>query len=100
MMLASGVVVALVVTLWMKKSIWLVLEIVLFILSLLLFGFIFCVLYWGIVFDRNESLDLNWRGGTIDRWLEPVGPDGWFDLDGDDPLSIIVGLLLGLLLSG
>jgi hypothetical protein len=98
MMLASGVVVALVVTLGLKKSIWLELEIILFLLSLCLFAFIFCVLYWGVVFDRNESLDVKWRGGDFRTWLDWVGAD-WLDLGGDDPISFIVGLLLGLILS-
>lgn len=98
-MLSVGAVVAVVVTFALEKSIWVELEIVLALLSLCLFGFVFAVLYWGVVFDRNESLDLGWRGGALSKWMDAVGDVGWSDLGGDDPISCVLGLLLGLLLS-
>lgn len=98
-MLGIGAIVSAIVTLTLKKSIWVELEIVLACLSLCLFGFVFAVLYWGVVFDRNESLDVRWRGGEFGRWLDSVGDVGRLDLGGEDPLSCLLGLLLGLVLS-
>jgi hypothetical protein len=98
-MLAIGVVVAVVVTLTLKKSIWVELEIILALLSFCLFGFLFCVLYWGVVFDRNELFDTGWRGDDFGSWLDWVSDFGGNDLGGDEPFSIVVGFLLGLLLS-
>jgi len=99
LMFAIGALVWVVVTFTLEKSIWVELEIVLTLISLCLFGFVFAVLYWGVVFDRNESLNVKWRSGDLRSWIDSVGDMGWLDLGGDDPISCVIGLLLGLLLS-
>lgn len=77
------------------------LEILLGILSLFVFIFLFYVLYSGIVFERRETLEISWKGGTLKDWIDWAGGSdtrGFFTGEGAEggPIGILIGLILDL----
>jgi hypothetical protein len=89
---------------FLKKTIWVELEIVLGIVSLCMFGFLFVVLYCGVAFDRNQTFAFSWKGGEIKDWIDwasGVDTGGTFTASGSEagPLGFLIGLLLDLVVS-
>ena len=73
-------------------------------LSLFVFIFLFYVLYSGIVFERRETLEISWKGGTLRDWIDWAGGSdtrGFFTSEGAEggPIGILIGLILDLLIS-
>jgi len=89
---------------FLKKTIWVELEIIIAVLSLFMFGFLFVVLYSGVVFDRNQTFAISWKGGQIKDWINwasGVDTRGTFSASGWEagPLGFLIGLLLDLVVS-
>lgn len=102
--LAIVLLVSVIVFLFLKKSIWVELEIIIGVLSLFMFGFQFVVLYHGVAFDRNQTFAISWKGGKIKDWIDwasGVDTGGTFSASGSEagPFGFLIGLLLDLVVS-
>jgi hypothetical protein len=86
-----------VVLLFLKKSIWVELEIISIILFFCIFIYLFYVLYHGIRFDNNEKYAFTWKRVDDVTQLSPVVDTGGA-LTGAGAEAGILGLIIGFLL--
>jgi hypothetical protein len=54
----------------LKKSVWLELHILAGLLVILMFGYLFLVLYYGVRFDRNEQYSVSWPVSKFETWWD------------------------------
>ncbi len=88
-----------------KNNIWIELEIIVSVLSLISFAYFLFLFYYGIRFEKNERYSITWKSFRFNEsWYDTVGmvdTGGLFSSAGAEagPLGCIVGLLLDLIVS-
>lgn len=88
-----------------KKNIWVELEIIVGVLSLISFVYFLLLFYHGIRFGKNETYSITWKPFRFNEsWLDTLGTidtGGLFTEAGAEagPLGCIVGLFLDLVVS-
>jgi hypothetical protein len=90
--------VALVVLIFLKKSIWVELEIIVGVISLFIFIYLYYVLYHGIRFDNNEKYTITWKNIDADSLSSATIIDTGFGFTAAGAESGILGLVVGFLL--
>jgi hypothetical protein len=88
-----------------RKSIWVELEIIVGILSLISFAYFFILFHYGVRFGKNETYSIELKPFSLDdSWVNTLGlvdSGGFFTLAGAEAglLGCIVGLLLDVVVS-
>jgi hypothetical protein len=88
-----------------EKNIWVELEIIVGVLSLISFAYFLFLFYHGIRFEKNETYSITWEPFRFDEsWFDTLGTvdtGGLFASAGAEagPLGCIVGLLIDLVVS-
>jgi hypothetical protein len=88
-----------------KKNIWVELEIIVGVLSLICFAYFLFLFYYGIRFEKKETYSIVWKPFRFDgSWFDTLGmvdTGGLFTEAGAEagPLGCVVGLLLDLVVS-
>lgn len=87
---------------FLKKSVWVELEIVTALISLFIFTFLCYVLYHGVRFDKNERYEVQMRELKVPDTPSGVDTGGVCTEIGDcfGTAGCLIGLLIDLLLSG
>lgn len=91
--------VALVVLIFLKKSIWVELEVIVGVISFFIFVYLFYVLYHGIRFDNNEKYTITWKhieAGNLSGSFDVI--DTGFELTGAGAEAGILGIIIGFIL--
>jgi hypothetical protein len=88
-----------------QKNIWVELEIIVGVLSLISFAYFLFLFYHGIRFEKNETYSITWKPFRFDEsWLDALGTvdtGRLFTSAGAEavPLGCIVGLIVDLIVS-
>ncbi len=88
-----------------KKNIWVELEMIVGVLSLISFAYFLFLFYYGIRFQKKETYSIEWKPLRFkESWFDTLGTidtGGLFTSAGAEtgPLGCVVGLLLDLVVS-
>lgn len=96
--------ISIVVLIFLKKSIWVELEVIVGIVSIINFSYLFYVLYHGIRFDNDEKYTITWKpvDGDALSFASPIIDTGLgFTCAGAEAgiLGLIVGFFLDIIVS-
>jgi hypothetical protein len=88
----------------LRESVWLELHILAGSLAILMFGYLFLLLYYGVRFDPNEQYSFSWSLSRFATWWDATSQfntGGTLTEGGAEagPLGLVVGFLLDLLVS-